>query len=145
MTLLKLKPNGVLKDTMVPFNNLFDSFFNEMNGGTTNAASFFKPAVNISETEKQFELSFALPGMEKSEVKVELKDNQLTVSGEKKMVKEENTKYHRVENLYGKFSRSFTLPENVDGNNITAEFKNGILNVVLPKAEVPAPKTIEIK
>ena len=91
-------------------------------------------------------MAFSLPGIEKEEVKVELKDNRLTVSGErKKETEEKNTRFHRVEHYYGNFSRSFMLPENIKSDAIEANFKNGVLTVAIPKAEAVQPKTIEIK
>eukprot|EP01035_Chromulina_nebulosa_P028465 gene28465-37573_t len=111
-----------------------------------NNTSFFRPSVDVKETETSFELAFTLPGLEKEDVKIELKDNRLTVSGERKMEKEENnTRYHRVETHYGSFSRSFMLPENVNADAIEAVFKNGILTLTLPKTEQVGPKTIAIK
>lgn len=144
MTLTKFKPaHGLFRDSIVPFNSFFETFFNE--GGKAETETFFRPSTDVKETETAFELSFALPGMEKEEVKIELKDNRLTVSGERKFTKEENNvRYHRVENRYGSFSRSFLMPENIKTDGIEANFKNGVLTVTLPKMEQAQPKTITI-
>jgi HSP20 family protein len=146
MYLTKFKPGReFLRDSMVPFNTIFDSMF----GDTLSKAetgSFFKPAVDVKETETAFELAFTLPGIEKDQIKIEMKDNRLTVSGERKLNTEEKTdRYHRVESSYGSFSRSFMLPENINAEAIDAAFNNGILNISIPKAEMPSPKNIEIK
>lgn len=146
MQIAKFKPaREIFRDSMTPFGTIFDSFFNDSVGKMENA-NFFRPAVDVKETETNYELAFALPGLEKEEVKIELKDNRLTVSGEKKLEKSENNaKYHRVENYYGSFSRSFLMPENVNADGIEATFKNGILTVSLPKSEAAQPKAIVIK
>lgn len=146
MNLVKLKPGrDMFRDSMTPFSSFFDSFFNEsFDKGET--ANFFRPSVDVKENKDNFMLAFSLPGMEKENVKIELKENRLTVSGEHKMEKEENdAKYHRIENQYGSFSRSFLLPENVKQENIEANFKNGVLHISIPKAELAQPKAIEIK
>lgn len=146
MYVTKFKPaNEIFRDSITPFGTFFDTFFNDRVGKMENN-SFFRPSVDVKETEANFELAFTLPGMEKEEVKIELKESRLTVSGERKKEKEENnTRYHRVENHYGSFSRSFMLPENVNADAIEAGFKNGILTLTLPKTEQVGPKTISIK
>lgn len=146
MYVTKFKPaNEIFRDSITPFGTFFDTFFNDRLGKMEDT-SFFRPAVDVKETETSFELAFTLPGLEKEEVKIELKESRLTVSGERKKEKEEsNTRYHRVENHYGSFSRSFMLPENVNADAIEAGFKNGILTLTLPKTEQVGPKTISIK
>lgn len=106
------------------------------------------PLVDITEDEKEFLFKAELPGLKKEEIKVAVNDGVLTVSGERKTEKEEKTKrYHRVERAYGKFERSFALPEKADAAKIAADFKDGVLQVHLPKSENlnPAAKQIEIK
>ncbi|GIV44716.1 MAG: heat-shock protein Hsp20 [Bacteroidia bacterium] len=94
----------------------------------------FSPKVDIAETKDAFELSVQLPGVNKEDIKVELDGNLLTISGERKFNKEESDKtWRKVESFYGAFSRSFTLPENVDKENIKANSKDGILLITVPK------------
>ncbi|HMU56507.1 MAG TPA: Hsp20/alpha crystallin family protein, partial [Nitrospira sp.] len=82
----------------------------------------------------------------KEDIKLNVHDDILTITGERKYEKEEKgKKYHRVERAYGSFMRSFTLPEDADGTKVTAEYKDGMLNVRLPKSEKAKPKTIEVK
>ncbi len=147
MNLVKFKPTrNLFQDSMTPFNSFFDSFFNDVNEASNDRGSFFTPQVDVKETETAFALDFSLPGLEKDEVKIELKENRLTVSGERKTEKEDKTaKYHRIESKYGSFSRSFLLPDNVKKDEIDANFKNGVLNITIPKTEVAQPKAIEIK
>ncbi|HCI55828.1 MAG TPA: Hsp20/alpha crystallin family protein [Bacteroidales bacterium] len=92
------------------------------------------PAVNIKEDDKQYTLDVAVPGIDKKDLKIEIEDDILTISSEQKEEKEENRQdYKRREFSYSSFSRSFTLPENVNKEKIEANYKDGILSVVLPK------------
>lgn len=104
------------------------------------------PAVDISEDEKEFLFKAELPGMKKEELKVSVADGVVTLAGERKVETEEKTKkYHRVERSYGKFERSFTLPERADASGIRAEFKDGLLEVHLPKTAKAASKALEVE
>lgn len=107
----------------------------------------FSPKVDISETEKEFELQFHIPGMKKDEINIDIHDDRLTVSGERKMENEKNEKnYHSVESYYGTFSRSFYLPDNVNTEKAEANYRDGILDVVIPKdKKKEAKRTIAIK
>jgi HSP20 family protein len=116
------------------FSNLINGFFNESLART--GGSTFVPSVDIAENEKSYELHIAAPGMKKDDFKVELKDNVLTVSGERKFSNEKKDKnFHSIETQYGSFSRSFTLPENVDPAKINAKYNDGILELTIPKDE----------
>jgi HSP20 family protein len=87
-----------------------------------------------------------MPDMKKEEVRLRVDKDHLTISGDRKYEKEEKGKrYHRVERSYGSFMRSFTLPEDADESKISAEYKDGVLHVHLPKSEKPKPKSIEVK
>ncbi|MGE5277728.1 MAG: Hsp20/alpha crystallin family protein [Acidobacteriota bacterium] len=104
------------------------------------------PAVDIQETEKEYLVKAELPEVEKQDVKVTVQDNVLTIQGERKQEKEEKgKKFHRIERSYGTFLRTFTVPEEVEGTKVAAEFKDGLLKVHLPKSEKPHAKTIEVK
>ena len=94
------------------------------------------PKVDIMESEQHFEVHISLAGFKKEDIKVELEENRLTISGERKLEKkEEDKKYHLLESEYGTFSRTFTLPKNVKSEAIDAQFKDGILHLSIPKAE----------
>ncbi len=143
MTLIKYNPNGYKPAT---FSNFVDKFFNDdFFGGRV--ANSFTPHVDVVETEKSFELEFHLPGISKENINIDLKNDQLTVSGERKFENEENKRnFKSVESYYGSFSRSFYLPENVNEEKIDATYKDGILRLVLPKDEKKEQrKTIAIK
>ena len=104
------------------------------------------PSVDIEESDKEYLIKAELPGMKKEEVKLKVEGGTLSISGERKAEKEEkDKKYHRVERSYGAFSRSFTLPEGALAEKISAEFKDGVLMVHLPKDEKAKPRAIEVK
>jgi HSP20 family protein len=104
------------------------------------------PLVDISEDEKEYLIKAELPDVKKENVKISVQDGVVSISGDRKYEKEEKgKKYHRVERSYGSFMRSFTLPEDADESKISAEYKDGVLHVHLPKAEKPKPKSIEVK
>ena len=106
----------------------------------------FLPEANIVETDKAVEVAVELPGMKPEEVKVEMRDNALWITGEKKEEKEEKGKtFHRVERRAGTFRRVFALPVEVMEGKADARFADGILKITLPKAEKVAPKQIEVK
>ncbi len=116
------------------FSTLVDRLFNESIAHT--GGSSFVPKVDIAENENSFELQIAAPGMKKEEFNIEVKDQHLTVSGERKLTDEKKEKnFHSIETQYGSFSRSFNLPENVDATNIQAKYNNGILELTIPKDE----------
>lgn len=120
------------------FNAPIDEFLNV--GKTLNV-----PAVNVTETEKEFRLTFAAPGMDKKDFKVETIEDMLTISAEKeKEEKEEKAgRYNRREYNYSSWSRSFTLPENCDPAKIDAHYENGELTIAIPKLEVKETKKIK--
>ena len=103
------------------------------------------PAVDIYETKESILLNVELPGVTKEDISLEVKDSTLTLRGEKKLekdVKEEN--FHRMERAYGSFTRAFTLPSTVQQDKVKAKFRDGILEIVLPKAEEAKPKQIKV-
>lgn len=104
------------------------------------------PAVDIAETPEAYTLHAELPAMKKEDIKLTVEDGVLTLTGERKLEREEKNKtYHRVERSYGRFQRSFTLPTAVDETKVAASYDNGVLNVLIPKAAPPPPKTKEVK
>ena len=110
------------------------------------ALSQWAPLVDITEDTKEYVVKAELPEMKKEEVKVSVENGVLSISGERSLEKEdEGRKYHRVERAYGSFSRSFTIPEGTDTAKLTAEFKDGVLKVHLPKNNKAAPKAVQVK
>lgn len=122
-----------------------DQFFNDFDS-TVAAKSGFAPAVDIVEDKEEYLLRAELPGVAKENIKVEVKENRLTLSGTKESVhKESKGEYRYVESSYGAFSRTFELPRNVPGEAIKAEYANGVLTLRIPKAKEALPRTIEIQ
>ena len=110
------------------------------------ATGGWAPRVDIAETDNEFTIKAEIPEVNKEDVKVTVDSGVLTIRGERKQEKEEKgKKFHRVERYYGSFTRSFTLPDNVDESKIEASFKDGMLNLQIPKTEAAKPKAIEVK
>ena len=138
-----------------PMRNLF-SLHNEMGrifgdlsvsheGGTDAEETAWMPTVDISETENGYEIRAELPGVSGDDVNVSVTDNVLTVRGEKHQEAETDGKnFHRVERRYGSFQRRFTLPRHAETDAIKAEFKDGVLTLGIPKAEVAKPTEVPI-
>ena len=119
----------------VSFNSIVDRFFNESAFAAENTRSF-SPAVDIIESDEQYEIKFSVPGVAKEDIKIDLDKGKLTVSGErKKEEKTEKRNFRSIETRYGSFSRSFHLPENINEDGINASSENGVLNIVIPRAE----------
>jgi HSP20 family protein len=123
-------------------------WMNALAGGTTTGngqTSTWLPAVDVWETENELVLSFDLPGIPEDKISVELDDNVLTVSGERERAQEHSSeRFYRFERRFGSFSRSVTLPAGVTENDITANYKDGVLEVRVPKPEEQKPKRIQI-
>jgi len=124
------------------FSNLIDRFFNESIARSGGSSYSFVPKVDVLENEKAFLVHVAVPGVSKEDFKIDLNDNYLTISGERKFKNEKKDhNFHSVETQYGSFSRSFSLPENADAANISAQYNNGILEISVPKDEKKILKT----
>ena len=107
--------------------------------------SQWTPSVDIIEDEKEWLVKAELPEVKKEDVKVTVEDGVLTITGERKLEKEEkDKKYHRIERSYGNFNRSFSIPATVDEEKIRADYKDGVLKIALPKKEQAKPKQIKI-
>lgn len=108
--------------------------------------SIWSPRADIIEEKENYTLQIDLPGIEPDQVKISFKDDKLSISGERKADgKKEEKNFHRIERSYGKFFRAFELPETIQADKISANFKNGLLLVTIPKMEEIKPKEIEIK
>ena len=121
---------------------IFDDFFPTLLGESFGS----EPKIDVKETDENILVKAELPGLTKDDISVEVKDSILTISGEKKDEKtEKNTKYLRTEITYGSFSRSFHLPTSVKHDEIKAEFKDGILNITIPKSEKEKTQQIKVE
>lgn len=109
------------------------------------ALADWAPLVDVMETDAEFQIRAELPGVDKENVKLSVEDGVLIISGRREPEQEENgMRYHRIERAYGSFARSFAVPDTVDQQKVTAEFKNGLLTVHLPKSEKARPKSIAV-
>src|SRR5262245_3398534 len=147
MAIVRWEPFRDLVSLQERMNRIFDDAFRGSRGGQDEWAlgGSWAPSVDIYEHGGNLVLKAELPGVDAKDVDVRVENNVLTLRGERKLdneVKQEN--YHRVERSYGSFSRSFTLPNVVDTDKIKAEFKDGVLQLVLPKKEEAKPKQIAI-
>jgi len=124
--------------------SIFDDFLNK--NVSQPADTQISPRINVEENDNDWLISAELPGVEKEDVKVNFQDNVLTITGEKKFENEDKSKnYHKVERSYGKFSRSLNINSAILTDKIDASYKDGILNITLPKAEEAKPKLIDVK
>jgi HSP20 family protein len=147
MALIRWQPVGELNTIQNEMNRLFDTMFEVPTRGNGNATSVRRwiPPMDLVETEGEFVLRADLPGLTDSDVSVELEDNVLTVSGERKSEHEQrNAGYYRVERAAGAFSRSLTLPEGTDAESVRATFDRGVLEVRIPKPEERKPRKVSI-
>ena len=146
MTLIRWEPVRELSTIQSEMNRVFNSFFDtptSANGGSSYRR--WLPALDLVETEGEYVLRVDLPGLTEKDVNIELDDNVLTVSGERKAEHEERKEgYYRVERASGSFRRSLRLPEGVDAVAIKAQFHSGVLEVRIPKPEAPKPHKVEI-
>jgi HSP20 family protein len=146
MALMRWRPMRDLLSIQEEVNRLFDEFFGKFPSRLDVFETGWTPSVDIIETKDDIVVEAELPGIRQEDINVSITDNVLTIKGEKKQekeVKEEN--YHRIERSYGAFQRSFTLPTAVQADKAKASFKDGVLKVVIPKAEEAKPKEIKIE
>lgn len=123
--------------------NFMGRFFGDKE---TDLAGAYVPEANLAETDDKFEVTIELPGMKSDDIKVEMKNGELWIVGEKKEEKEEKGKtWHRVERRYGEFRRVMSLPAPVQEDKVAAEYKDGVLKVAAPKSEAVKPKPIAVK
>ena len=144
MTIVRWEPFRELSSLQSEMNRLFNAAFDTSPGGNGGNRRW-APAMDLLETDEHFVLRADLPGMTQDDVNIELEDNVLTVSGERKAEHEEKPEgFYRVERAFGSFSRALTLPKGVNGDAVTAAFDNGVLEVRIPKPEQRKPRKITI-
>jgi len=144
MLVTRYNPNrgvGELRRGFDFLNSILDDFTSEQ---TNNLKTSFTPAINTRDGEYAYHIEADLPGMKKEDIKIELKDDTLIISGERNLkdeIKEDD--YYKIESNFGSFSSSFTLPENVDSENIHAESKDGVLEITIPKLKKEKIDTVK--
>ncbi len=147
MALVRWDPFRELEEVSDRLNRMFARpVASGTNGKETMIVADWTPSVDISETEVEYLIKTEIPDVKKEDVKVTVEDGVLTIQGQRKQEKEEKgTKYHRIERSYGSFVRTFSLPDVIETDRVKAEFKDGVLNLHLPKSERAKPKAIEVK
>lgn len=145
MAIVRWDPGRDLDTLQGDVNRLFDSFFGRREAGPASAVRRWVPAMDLVETDDQLVLRADLPGMSREDIEIEIKDNVLTISGERKAEHEEKGEgFHRIERASGRFSRSLGLPRGMDATSVNASFENGVLEVRMPKPAERKPTKIEI-
>ncbi|NUO19014.1 Hsp20/alpha crystallin family protein [bacterium] len=128
-----------------PLNNLDEVLSDLMGWNKGSVMRSWAPDVDIAENHDSYEIHAELPGMREEDINITLNNNVLTISGEKKReVKEEKDNFVRVERSYGRFERSFSLPNNIVGDRVAANYADGVLRITLPKAEEAKSRTIKV-
>jgi HSP20 family protein len=149
MALIRWEPVRELNSLQHEMNRLFSAFFDTpgvgAGDGESGPVTRWLPAMDLIETDNEFVLRADLPGLSEDDINVELEGNVLTISGERKAEHEARKDgFYRLERAYGKFQRSLTLPEGVDGDNVTANFDRGVLEVRIPKPAERKPHHVTI-
>ncbi len=147
MALIRWEPVGELNTIQNEMNRLFNTFFDSPAQAPREGSAVRRwiPAMDLVETAESYVLRADLPGLSQADVNIELEDNVLTISGERKAEREDrNEGYYRIERASGAFSRSLTLPEGVDPNSVQAQFERGVLEVRIPKPEQRKPRKVAI-
>ncbi len=145
MAIVRWEPFRDLLTTQKEFDRLFREAFTPGFGEGDLSTRTWAPPVDIFENENNIVLKAELPGVDPKDVEVRVEDNTLYLKGDRKFEKEtKEENYHRIERAYGSFARSFSLPNSIDAEKVTADYKDGLLTLTLPKREEAKPKAIKI-
>ena len=145
MSLIRWEPFSGIDDAFARMPSFFGRLPRQFDAEVSRALDW-APSVDISETDAEFLIRAELPAMKKEDVRITLDDGMLTIAGERKQKTEDKTeKLHRTESVYGKFSRSFSLPDNADAHSIRAESKDGVITVHVAKTKAVVRTPTEIK
>lgn len=147
MALVRWDPAREVDVLQSDMNRLFDAFFQGRGGNRASGGAIQRwiPPIDLTEAEGEYVIRADLPGLAKEDIEIQLKDDVLTISGERRSEHQDNGEgFYRVERSFGRFSRSLDLPAGVDAASITAEFENGVLEVHVPKPEEHQPTRVQI-
>jgi len=145
MTLIRWTPFRELIGLQEEMNRLFTDYSRRSPEDMESGLYPWFPLVDISENENEIFVSAEIPGMNKEDIKINLQENVLTLKGEKRQEGDDQKKnFHRIERTYGSFERSFSLPTSIQVDKVKATYKDGLLTILLPKAEEVKPKAIEV-
>ena len=137
--------NNPLNDFRTLQARVFEPFFGRFNFVDDNLSSgTWAPPVDVAEDNEKIHVKVEVPGMEEKDLKISFEDGLLTVSGERQFERREDRNYHRIERTYGSFIRTFSLPRSIDVNAIAANYRNGVLEIDIPKKEEAKPRQIQI-
>ena len=146
MAIVRWEPFGKLLSSQDRFNRLFTQIFPRSFDEGDASITTWMPAVDVYETEHNLTLKAELPGVDPKDIEARVEDGTLYLKGERKFEKESKKEnYHRIERTYGSFMRSFALPTSVDADKVSAEYKDGVLTLTLPKKEEAKAKTITVQ
>jgi HSP20 family protein len=137
-------PSQDYKTLQNQLNRLFEPFARFTSGDEDLVSGAWVPPVDVAETQEQIIVRAEVPGIRQEDIQIEFENGLLTIRGERAIEKTDAMTWHRVERTYGNFSRSFTLPRTVDPEKITANYRDGILEIAVPKREEAKPKQIRI-
>lgn len=134
-------------DFMSDVERAFEDFWKvPTTGETANHLPRFTPAVDLTETNDSYLIHVDLPGVNEKDIKVDVSNGRLSVSGERRQEKREESKgFLRTERSYGRFERTFQLPQDVNQERIKAHLQNGVLELIIPKIEIAKPRTVQIE
>lgn len=138
------RTNDPWNDLRMMQNRLFEPFFGRFGFDDTPATGTWAPPVDVAEDAEKIHVKVEVPGMDEKDLKVNYEDGLLTISGERQFERQDDRNYHRIERAYGSFTRSFSLPRTVDAGQIVANYRNGVLEIEIPKKEEAKPKQIAI-
>jgi HSP20 family protein len=142
MAIVRWDPAHEVDSLQSEMNRVFDGFFGNANGGGRR----WVPAMDLAETRDEILLTADLPGMSENDIAIEVRDNVLAISGERKDVRHEGGRgFHRAERTFGSFSRTLTLPRGVEADRVSARFDQGVLEVRIPKPEERKPHRVQIE
>jgi HSP20 family protein len=136
--------NNPLDDLRRVEARLFEPFFRFPFFSEEMRASAWNPPVDVIEEQERILVKVEVPGVEEKDLRVTFEDGLLTVTGERQFERKDDRNYHRIERAYGTFTRTFTLPRSVDAARIAADYRNGVLEIAIPKKEESLPKQISI-
>lgn len=147
MTVARWDPFRELEDMSDRLNRVFNRpSATRQSGNEIMTAADWAPVVDVIETDRDYVIKAELPEVKKDDVKVTVHDGVVTLQGERRQEREDkDRRYHRIERSYGTFVRSFTVPDFVDETKVSAEFKDGVLSLHLPKTEKAKPRAIDVK
>ena len=145
MAIIKWSPAREIASLQQGINRLFEDVFAQPGGYDSDAMGVWRPPVDIVDTEDAIVIFAEIPGVEKNQVSIEVKDDVISIQGERVVDKSiGNGSYYRSERIFGRFGRSFALPAMVRTDKIRASFKNGVLKIIIPKPEEEKPRQVSI-